>query len=98
MKKFLWGVLVGVIGFILSSSLMSVIVYFMENKLLGEPASLKDVLVFSMGTQFLVWLVLIPLSGILMMRYELKASIYMNIVCIVICGALLGCYLGAVVF
>jgi len=98
MKKFLWGVLVGVVGFILSSSLMSVIVYFMENKLLGEPASLKDVLVFSMGTQFLVWLVLAPLSGILMMRYDLKASIYMNLVCIVICGALLGCYLGAVVF
>lgn len=98
MKKFLWGVLVGVVGFILSSSIMSVIVYFMENKLLGEPASLKDVLVFSMGTQFLVWLVLIPLSGLLMMRYDLKASIYMNIVCIVICGAILGCYLGAVVF
>lgn len=98
MKKFLWGVLVGVIGFILSSSVMSVIIYFMENKLLGEPASLKDVLVFSMGTQFLVWLVLIPLSGILMMRFELKASIYMNIVCVVICGAILGCYLGAVVF
>ncbi|MGB7595708.1 MAG: hypothetical protein WBL80_09135 [Erysipelotrichaceae bacterium] len=98
MKKFLWGVLVGVFGYILSSSVMSVIVYFMENKLLGEPASLKDVLVFSLGTQFLVWLVLIPLSGILMMRYDLKASIYMNIVCIVICGALLGCYLGAVVF
>jgi len=98
MKKFLWGIFVGVIGFILSSSLMSAIVYFMENKLLGEPASLKDVLIFSMGTQFLVWLVLIPLSGILMMRYDLKASIYMNIVCIVICGALLGCYLGAVVF
>ena len=98
MKKFLWGALVGGIGFLLSSSVMSVIVYFMENKLLGEPASLKDVLVFSMGSQFLVWLILIPLSGILMLRYDLKASIYLNLVCIVVCGALLGCYLGAVVF
>jgi uncharacterized membrane protein len=98
MKKFLWGVLVGVFGFVISSSVMAAIVYFMENKLLGEPASLNDVLVFSMGSQFLIWLVLIPLSGLLMMRYDLKASIYLNIVCIVICGALLGCYLGAVVF
>lgn len=98
MKKFLWGVLVGVIGFLLSSSVMAVIVYFMENKLLGEPASLKDVIVFTLGTQSLVWIVLIPLSGILMLRYNLRASIYLNLVCIVICGALLGCYLGAVVF
>lgn len=98
MKKFLWGVLVGVIGFLIASLLMCVIIFVIENKLLNEPASFNEVFVFSLGSQILVWIVLIPLSGLLMLRFDLRASIYLNIACIIVCGALLGCYLGAVVF
>jgi uncharacterized membrane protein len=97
MKKFLWGMLVGIIGFMCASFAMTWIIYIMENKLLNEPVGFNDVFVFSLGSQFLIWLVLIPLSGILMLRYDLRAAIYLNIGSVVLCGAILGCYLGAVV-
>lgn len=98
MKKFLWGVLIGVIGFIISSSVMAGIIFVMENVLLNEPTTLNEAFVFSLGSQFLIWLVLIPLSGIVALRYRLRDSIYLNIGFVVICGSLLGSYLGAMVY
>ncbi|TFG81701.1 MAG: hypothetical protein E4G74_03775 [Erysipelotrichales bacterium] len=98
MNKFLWGMLVGVIGFLMASAVMSVIIYVMENKLLFEPVSINEVIVFSLSSQFVIWIVLIPLSGALTLRYELRDSIYLNIAAVILCGAILGCYLGAVVF
>lgn len=98
MKKFLCGVLVGVFGFIIASSVMAGIIFIMENKLLNEPTTMNEAFVFSLGSQFLIWLVLIPLSGVVALRYRLRDSIYLNIGFIVICGTLLGSYLGAVVY
>ncbi len=98
MKKFLWGVLVGVFGFLIASTVMSGIIFIMENKLLSEPASLNDVIVFSLKSQSILWVLLIPLSGLLMLRYSLRASIYLNLACVVFCGAILGSFLGAVMF
>ena len=98
MKKFLCGVLVGVFGFIITSSVMAGIIFIMENKLLNEPTTMNEAFVFSLGSQFLIWLVLIPLSGVVALRYRLRDSIYLNIGFIVICGTLLGSYLGAVVY
>lgn len=98
MSKFLWGMLVGVFGFIITSSVMAGIIFIMENKLLNEPTTMNEAFVFSLGSQFLIWLVLIPLSGVVALRYRLRDSIYLNIGFIVICGTLLGSYLGAVVY
>lgn len=98
MNKFLWGMLVGVFGFIIASFVMAGIIFIMENKLLNEPTTMNEAFVFSLGSQFLIWLVLIPLSGVVALRYRLRDSIYLNIGFIVICGTLLGSYLGAVVY
>ena len=98
MNKFLWGMLVGVFGFIITSFVMAGIIFIMENKLLNEPTTMNEAFVFSLGSQFLLWLVLIPLSGVVALRYRLRDSIYLNIGFIVICGTLLGSYLGAMVY
>ena len=98
MKNFLWGVLIGVIGFFVASTVMAGIIFVMETKLLGGTATFNEVYVFSLGAQFLIWIVLIPLSGVVFLRYNLKSAIYLNLGCIVICGAILGSYLGAVIY
>lgn len=90
--------LVGVFGFIIASFVMAGIIFIMENKLLNEPTTMNEAFVFSLGSQFLIWLVLIPLSGVVALRYRLRDSIYLNIGFIVICGTLLGSYLGAMVY
>jgi hypothetical protein len=97
MQKFLWGALVGVIGFLCASAVMSLIIFVMENKILGASISFGKIIAFSLQWQALVWLVLIPLAGMLSLRFNLRASVYLSLTCIVLCGALWGCYLGAVV-
>jgi hypothetical protein len=97
MQKFLWGALVGFVGFLCASTVMSAIIFVMENKILGASISIGKIIAFSLEWQALVWLVLIPLAGMLSLRFNLRASVYLSLTCIVLCGALWGCYLGAVV-
>jgi len=98
MKKFLWGGLVGVFGYVLASSAMSLVIYVVENKLLFEPASIPEVVGFSLGSQLPIWLVLILGSGFLNWKFDLKTAIYTVLTAVVVCGFVLGCYLGAVAF
>ena len=98
MKKFLWGGLVGVFGYALSSTAMSLVIYVVENKLLFEPASLSEVIRFSLESQLPVWLILILCSGLLNWKFDLRTTIYTVLMGVVVCGFILGCYLGAVVF
>lgn len=98
MNKFLWGGLVGLAGYIVSSATLSSILYVVENKLLFEPASVSEVLTFSFSKQFPVWIAMILLSGLIAWKIDLKTTILVNLMGILFLGVVLGCYLGAVQF
>jgi hypothetical protein len=98
MNKFLWGGLVGIIGYIVSTVTMSGILYVVENKLLFEPATVNEVLTFSSTKQLPVWIAMIFLSGLILWKVDLKTTIIVNLMGILFLGVVLGCYLGAVQF
>ena len=98
MNKFLWGGLVGIVGYFVSSATLSGIIYLVENKLLFEPASVGEVLTFSFTKQFPVWIAMILLSGLIAWKVDLKTTILVNLMGILFLGVVLGCYLGAVQF